>query len=170
MKATTLLERQHRNLQQLCEAVERGSPSIRESLLPQLAGDLVAHIAVEEEVFYPAACAALREDVWQRSTAARHAQAMQSLDEMLDAPVEGELFSKAIEELRTAVELHAEEEEEVLFPRVEGVLDPSAMRQLAVTMMALYHARVEAGYIRESEPVAAAPSARAGADHLRRAR
>src|SRR6516165_8864374 len=107
MKATTLLERQHRNLQQLCEAVERGSASIRESLLPQLAGDLVAHIAVEEEVFYPAACAALHEDVWMRSTAARHAQAMHSLEETLDAPLDGAAFAKAIEELRTTVELHA---------------------------------------------------------------
>jgi hypothetical protein len=167
MKATTLLERQHRNLQQLCEAVERGSPSIRESLLPQLAGDLVAHIAVEEEVFYPAACAALHEDVWMRSTAARHAQAMHSLEEMLGAPLDGEPFDRAIEELRMAVELHAEEEEEVLFPRIEGVLEPSAMRQLAVTMMALYHARVEAGYTREHGPAAPPSPGHAGAPPAR---
>ncbi len=146
MKATTLLERQHRNLQQLCEAVERGSASIRESLLPQLAGDLVAHIAVEEQVFYPAVCEALHEDGWMRSSRTRHTQARQSLDRALDAPVDGEEFSRAIGDLRTAVELHAEEEEEVLFPRLEGALDGRAMRELAVTMMTLYHAKVEAGY------------------------
>ena len=59
MKATTLLEQQHRNLQELCDVVEQGSASMRESLLPQLAGDLAAHLAMEERVFYPAACAAL---------------------------------------------------------------------------------------------------------------
>jgi hypothetical protein len=152
MKATTLLERQHRNLQQLCEAVERGSASIRESLLPQLAGDLVAHMAVEEQLFYPAACAALHEDAWMRSSRTRHAQARQSLDRALDAPVDGEEFSRAIGDLRAAVELHAEEEEEVLFPRLEGALDPRAMKELGVSMMTLYHAKVEAGYVMEERP------------------
>jgi len=149
MKATTLLERQHRNLQQLCEAVERGSASIRQSLLPQLAGDLVAHIAVEEQVFYPAASAALREDAWMRESRSRHAQARASLDRALDAPVDGEEFARAIGELRSVVELHAEAEEEVLFPRLERVLDAGAMRELGLSMMALYHAKVEAGYARD---------------------
>jgi hypothetical protein len=147
MKATTLLERQHRNLQQLCEAVERGSASMRESLLPQLAGDLVAHIAVEEQLFYPAACEALHEDRWMRSGMSRHTQARQSLDRALDSPVDGEEFARAIGDLRAAVELHAEEEEEILFPRLEGALDPGALRQLGVSMMALYHAKVEVGYV-----------------------
>ena len=150
MKATTLLQRQHRNLQQLCEAVERGSASIRESLLPQLAGDLFAHIFVEEQVFYPAVCAALHEDAWMRSSTARHAQALQSLDRALDAPFEGVEFARAIGDLRTAVELHAEEEEEGLFPRLEGALDAQEMRKLALVMMHLYHVKVEAGYERPS--------------------
>src|ERR1700716_1623881 len=88
MKATTLLERQHRNLQQLCEAVERGSATVRQSLLPQLAGDVAAHIAVEELVFYPAACEALHQDTWLRSAEARHAQARRWLHCALEAPVE----------------------------------------------------------------------------------
>lgn len=152
MKATTLLERQHRNLQQLCEAVERGSASIRESLLPQLAGDLVAHIAVEEQVFYPAACAALHEDGWFRSGQSWHARARQSLDRALDAPLDGDEFERAMGDLREAVELHAEEAEEMLFPRLERVLDNGAMRQLGVSMMSLYHAKVEAGYVSDDRP------------------
>jgi iron-sulfur cluster repair protein YtfE (RIC family) len=157
MKATILLERQHRNLQQLCEAVERGSASIRESLLPQLASDLIAHIAVEEQIFYPAANAALREDTWTQESQSRHAQAKQSLDRALDAPVDGEEFARAIGELRSTVELHAEEEEEVLFPRLERAMDAGAMRELGLSMMALYHAKVEAGYERERAPAPHAP-------------
>jgi hemerythrin superfamily protein len=156
MKATTLLERQHRNLQQLSEAVERGSTSIRASLLPQLAGDLVAHFAVEEEVFYPAVSAALREDTWIRAGRARHLQAKQSLDRALDAPLDSEEFGRAMGELRNIVELHAEEDEEGLFPRLEGVLGDPAMRELALAMMALYHSKVEAGYARDSERAPAA--------------
>jgi hypothetical protein len=154
MKATTLLERQHRDLRQLCEAVACGSASMRESLLPQLAGDLVAHMAVEEQVFYPAACAALHEDLWMRSIRRRHAQAKESLDRALDAPLDGEDFTRAMGELRSAMDLHAEEEEEVLFPRLELVLDPSAMHHLGQSMMALYHSKVEAGYAVEDRPSA----------------
>jgi hemerythrin-like domain-containing protein len=146
MKATTLLERQHRNLQQLCEAVERGSATIRHSLLPQLAGDLVAHIAVEDQVFYPAAGAALHEEACMRCGRSRHAQVRQSLDRMLEAPVDGDDFARAICELRDVVELHAEEEEELLFPRLERALDDEKMRELAFTMLSLYRAKVEAGY------------------------
>jgi iron-sulfur cluster repair protein YtfE (RIC family) len=152
MKATTLLERQHRNLQQLCEAVERGSASIRESLLPQLAGDLVAHIAVEEQVFYPAACAALHEEGWWRSGMSWHARARQSLDRALDAPLDGDEFEQAMGDLREAVELHAEEAEEMLFPQLERALDQGAMRQLGVSMMSLYHAKLEAGFAMDQRP------------------
>lgn len=146
MKPTILLERQHRNLQQLCEAVERGSASVRESLLPQLAGDLVAHFAVEEQLFYPAVCAALHEDERVRSDKSCHAEARRHLERALAAPVEGDEFSQAIGALRDVVERHAWEEEEVLFPQLEDALDSGAMRELGLSMMSLYHTKVEAGY------------------------
>ena len=149
MKATVLLERQHRNLQQLCEAVERGSMRIRESLLPQLAGDLAAHIAVEEQVLYPAACEASREEKLIQFSRSRHAEIMESLECMLRAPLDGDEFTRAIGALRNVVELHAEEQEELLFPQMEGVLDRSTLRRLGQSMLAVYHVKVEAGYARE---------------------
>lgn len=161
MKATILLERQHRNLQQLCEAVERGSARVRESLLPQLAGDLVAHLAVEEQLFYPAVCAALHEDAGERSDKSRHAEARLKLERVLAVSVEDDGFAEAMGALRDVVERHAEEEEEVLFPQLEGALDSGAMRELGLSMMSLYHAKVEAGYSApEKRPVVrAAPEA-----------
>ncbi len=164
MKATTLLEQQHRNLQELCDVVEQGSASMRESLLPQLAGDLAAHLAMEEKVFYPAACAALHEYGWLNSSRSWQAQARQSLDRALDAPVEGEEFERAVGELRAAVRLHAAEDETVLFPRLERVLDPAAMRQLGLSMMALYDAKQESGFAVEDRyspmPMRAQPALR----------
>jgi iron-sulfur cluster repair protein YtfE (RIC family) len=164
MKATTLLEQQHRSLQELCDVVELGSASMRESLLPQLAGDLAAYLAMEEQVFYPAACAALHEDVWMHSSSSWQAQARQSLERALDAPMDGEEFARAIRELRASVLLHAEEEETVLFPRLERVLDPGAMRRLGLTMMAHYDAKQETGFAVEDRyspmPMRARPDIR----------
>jgi hemerythrin superfamily protein len=148
MKATTLLERQHRNLQQLCEAVERGSASMRESLLPQLAGDLAAHIAVEEKLFYPVVAQLLREEAWVRQGCARHVEARRYLDSALDSGFDDAEFSIAIRGLRETIELHAEQEEEVLFPRFEVVITADAMRALGQAMMNLYHTVVERGYAR----------------------
>ena len=156
MKPTTLLERQHRNLQQLCETVEGGSASVRASLLPQLAGDLVAHMAVESQVFYPAASVALHED-WMPSSEVRHTRTMKLLERVLDAPVDGEEFARAMGELRGLVERHTEEEEKSLFPRIEHALDSAEMRILARSMMLLYHSEVETGYRRHSETSPVAP-------------
>ena len=146
MKATTLLEHQHRNLEELCDTVERGSASMRASLLPQLAGDLRAQIAVEEQVFYPAACEALHEETWLRSCHAYRAEARRSLDRALEAPLDGDEFASAIGELRGLVARHAHEEQDELFPRLEKVLDAGAMRRLGVSMMAFYDVEVESGH------------------------
>jgi hypothetical protein len=146
MRATTLLERHHRNLQQLCEAVERGSPPVRESLMPQLAADLVAHITVELELFYPMLGEVLGEEAWGDEGRLQHGLAIRSLQRALTSACDGPEFDRAIAELRELVELHAQEEEDGVFARVEHALDAGASGELARTMMSLYRASVEAGY------------------------
>jgi iron-sulfur cluster repair protein YtfE (RIC family) len=103
----------------------------------------VAHMAVEEQVFFPAACAALHEEAWSQSCHSWHERARRSLDRALDVPLDGLEFEQALGDLREAVELHAEETEEVLFPRLERALDGGEMRKLGVSMMSLYHEAVE---------------------------
>jgi hypothetical protein len=151
MKATTFLERQHRDLEQLCEAVERGSVNARLSLLPQLAGDLIAHLTVEEEVFYPAASAVLHEESWLSAARKRHLQTKAALDRVLDMPADAEDFARAMGELRRLFEVQAVEEA-ALFPRFENAIDADGMRGLLLAMLPVYHAKVEAGYTREARP------------------
>jgi hypothetical protein len=146
MRATTLLERHHRNLQHLCEAVERGNPTVRESLMPQLAADLVAHITVELELFYPMLGEVLGEEAWGDEGRLQHGQTIRSLQHALASACDGPEFDRAIAELRELVEVHAQDEEDGIFARVEHALDAGASRDLARTMMSLYRASVEAGY------------------------
>ena len=150
MKATTLLERQHQNLRQLCDAVERGSANARALLLPQLAGELAAHFAVEGQLFYPAVSAALHEDFWMRAGERRHAQALSWLDQALDSPLDGEEFARAMAGLRRAVDVHATEDAQ-LFDNLERTFDRDALRKLGRSMLSLYPSKVEAGYARHSE-------------------
>jgi len=145
VKATTLLHQQHRSLRELCDVVEGGSASVRASLLPQLAGDLAAHLATEEDVFYPAACAALDEHAAVKACLSRHEVARRALERALDSAVDGEEFAVAIRELHGVLALHAEEQES-LFPRLERALDAVAMRRLGRSMMAHYDAKQETGF------------------------
>jgi hypothetical protein len=62
-------------------------------------------------------------------------------------------------ELRQVIELHIEEEEELLFPRIELTMAAAELRLIAQRMMTLYHSKVEAGYRREP------PRAHASAPH-----
>jgi hypothetical protein len=149
MKATTLLERQHQQLRQLCDVVELGSASLRESLLPQLAGDLVAHLAIETQLFYPTISRLLRDESWTREGHARHVRARLALERTFESAADGQAFSCAIADLRAIVEHHADEEEQILFPRADREIDATAMRDLAHAMLALYHVKVEIGYSRE---------------------
>jgi hypothetical protein len=153
MKATTLLQRQHRNLQQLCEAVERGSASIRKSLFLQLAGDLAAHIAVEEQLFYPWVARALRDEKSFRVARSRHALARQALERAASSDVDCDAFTDALIDLSKVLEIHGREQETALFPQLERSLPSSAMRDLALSMMRLYDVEVEIPY-----PSSRAPS------------
>jgi Hemerythrin HHE cation binding domain len=153
MKVTTLLQRQHGNLLQLCHAVEGASASIRASLLPQLAGDLIAHITVEERLFYPWVARALGDETWVRRANSRRALARGALERAVNAPVDGDEFAEAIGDLRGILEVHAKEQETTLFPLIERAITPGAMRELAHAMMKLYDREVELGYPSEREPV-----------------
>ena len=53
MKATTLLERQHRKVKAIFKKLESGR-SDPGPLLTELCNDLAAHMAIEQELFYPA--------------------------------------------------------------------------------------------------------------------
>jgi hypothetical protein len=144
MKATTLLERQQRELQELCETMETGSAGLRASLLPQLATDLVAHMAIEDQVFYPAVSRALHDDALVGSCRSGNVRARCSLRRALEVPVDADEFASAMGELRSAVQRHAEDDRG-LFTRLEGVLEPRAIHDLGLSLLAAYHAQLEPG-------------------------
>ena len=54
MKATALLENQHRKVEALFKKLE-GGRSNPATVLTELANSLVAHMAIEQNIFYPAA-------------------------------------------------------------------------------------------------------------------
>ena len=135
MKATELLKMQHDEVKALFEKIEStledgGDASQR---FEELARKLVAHDAIEREIFYPA-CEELDEveDLLGESLV-EHGLVEFSLYQA-DVALGDEHFSHKCTVLKEVILHHVEEEEKELFPKVESALDSDALERLEEQM------------------------------------
>jgi hemerythrin superfamily protein len=120
MDAIRVLVAQHRAIDALFDEVERETRRrARASAISRLAEELIAHMAAEEAVFYPAARRIL--DAAEGSARCRdeHLMLRIELRRVLETGVAEPSFVARIEALRALFEEHVSEEEAELFPRVE---------------------------------------------------
>lgn len=145
MKATRLLEDQHRNVEALFDRLRRGRAG-HEDVLQTLADHLVAHMAIEQDIFYPA----IREidEVEDEAIAENyeeHALTELALKRLFSSPDE-ESFKARLVALQELVSLHVSEEEEELFPLVEDALSEAALEQLGTMMQHRFEEIRAAGF------------------------
>ena len=143
MKATTLLERQHKKVKALFKKLESGR-SEPGPVLEELANDLVAHMAIEHELFYPAVIA-LDPDLVTESFE-EHSIGELALKRLLATDPEDPSFKARVVATKEVVEHHVKEEEEELFPRVEQKLGDEALEELGKQMKARFAEVQAAGY------------------------
>ncbi len=132
MKATTLLERQHRKVEAILKKLESGRAGASE-LLQELANDLAAHMAIEQEIFYPA----VREE---------HAIAELALKRLLSVSPTAPTFAARVTALKDLIEHHVEEEEEELFPKVEKKMDSDELKELGNRMKVAFEQASRRGF------------------------
>lgn len=142
MKATELLKKQHEDVDRLFNALQRAKSRDKARLFTELATKLVAHDAIEREIFYPAC--------------EKH---MGLFEELAEGIVEHGVvefclhradtargttnFDHCLKVLRELLEHHIEEEEEELFPKVERALGAGRLEQLAEKMEAAFDEKLE---------------------------
>jgi hemerythrin-like domain-containing protein len=143
MKATDLLEQQHKKVRSLFKKLESGR-SEPGPLLTELANDLVAHMAIEHEIFYPAVQAIDEELVSEAFE--EHALGEIALKRLLQTDPEDENFASRVTAAKELIEHHVEEEEEELFPKVEKKLGNERLQELGKQMKARFLEVKEAGY------------------------
>ncbi|WP_437966302.1 hemerythrin domain-containing protein [Sorangium sp. So ce260] len=143
MKATSLLEKQHRKVESLFKQLESGK-SEPAPLLAELANELVAHMAIEQESFYPAV-RQVKEDLILESYE-EHAIAELALKRLLATDPEDISFKARVTTLKELIQHHVEEEEEELFPKVEEAIDEKRLAELGKELNAEFEQRLAEGY------------------------
>jgi hemerythrin-like domain-containing protein len=143
MKATDLLEKQHRKVESLFKKLESGR-SDPANVLVQLATDLAAHMVIEQEIFYPAA-RRVKQDLVLESYE-EHAVAQFALKRLLATDPDHDTFQAKVVTLKELIEHHVEEEESELFPKLEKALGAEQLSTLGKQMKIRFDEVVEAGY------------------------
>jgi iron-sulfur cluster repair protein YtfE (RIC family) len=143
MKATSLLEKQHRKVETILKKLGSGKGDTS-ALLRELADDLAAHMAIEQQIFYPAV-RSMKKDLIAESFE-EHALAELALKRLLATSPTAESFKAKVTALKELIEHHVEEEEEELFPAVEKKIDEGELENLGKRMKAAFEAALEKGF------------------------
>lgn len=160
MDAVELLTSQHRTLEDLLrQAVESTDETEKKSYFARAGDHLSAHIASEEQVFYPAVKAERTEDILLESLE-EHLSLKRLLADLLELDPSDRTFDAKLGVLLEQTEHHHQEEEEHLFPKVCKLLGEDRRKALGGEMMALQNAMRKDGAPRQAvtnETDAAAP-------------
>jgi len=118
---TALLMEDHRTVMGWFDCYENAADSaVRAEVTRKIALALLAHMAAEEEIFYPQAEAALGDDALLAQAYKEHAGAKEVLRRIGEEPADSAEHRILMRELRQELEAHILEEETVLFPRVRA--------------------------------------------------
>jgi len=131
MKATKLLEQQHRKVKATFAQIEstKVDPT---SLVRELANELAAHMAIEQQLFYPTV-REIKPDLVDESYE-EHSVAELALKRLLRTSPQDVAFKARVVVLKELIEHHVEEEESELFPAVEKALGDAKLEALGTKM------------------------------------
>lgn len=142
MKATELLVNQHHELEQLFEQLDGVEAGDEKIVREELARNLIGHMTIEEEIFYPA----MREAMPARIALAEveHASARYALAQLLATPPGDPTFHAKVSVLDTMIRTHVDMEEKEILPKAESSVGVEQIAQLS-RRMELRHEEVVSG-------------------------
>jgi len=134
MRATDLLERQHEEVKGIFKRLEKTDGGAEQKeLFEELASNLVAHDAIERQIFYPACEKALGMTDELGEALVEHGVVEFMLYEADEARGKKDFKFKCTV-LREVLEHHIEEEEDEFFPKVEKALGDDRLEELGARM------------------------------------
>lgn len=142
MKATALLEKQHRKVEGLFRALEGGAATAGQ--LEELATALTAHAMIEEEMFYPEVKAVKSELVLESYE--EHQMMAFAVKRLAACDPAQESFPARVKAVKDIVTHHVQEEETELFPAVTQALGEEKEEALGEQMEARFVELSDLGY------------------------
>ncbi len=143
MKATDLLEKQHRKVEAIFKKLEKGRGE-KAPLVLDLANSLAAHMAIEQDIFYPTIVKVDPDLVSEGYE--EHALAELAIKRLLETDPEDPAFKARVVAAKELVEHHVEEEEEEMFKKVEKAFEDEELEQLGKVMKQRFDEVYRAGY------------------------
>jgi hemerythrin superfamily protein len=117
-EATALLRADHKHVSALFEQYEKSRSSARKkALVADICMELSIHAQVEEEIFYPAVKAALKDKELVPEATVEHATLKQLVAQVEGQEPDGEMFDAKIKVLSEYVKHHVKEEQTEMFPK-----------------------------------------------------
>lgn len=151
MDATQLLKQQHDEVKELFAAFENASdPEEKDNLVAEIADNLAAHAAIEEQLFYPAVYVDDTKDELKEAVE-EHLSAKRIIADLLELDVSDDNFDAKVKVLKEQIEHHVQEEEQDLFPKARKVLQRPQLEGLGQQMSDLFE-RLIANDPREQVP------------------
>jgi hemerythrin superfamily protein len=142
--AIQLLRADHRKVQNLFDQFEKARGDDRKAALAQeICTELKVHAQIEEEIFYPSAREALKEQDLIDEATVEHASAKELIAQIEQAQAGDELFDAKVIVLGEYIRHHVKEEQNEMFPKLKKTkLDLKALgEQLAERKEALMAVR-----------------------------
>jgi len=134
MKATELLKAQHKDVEKLFKQIKKSEDENEKGeLFEELARNLVAHDAIEREIFYPTCEEKMGMTDLLGEALVEHGLVEFSLYGADQAQGEAD-FDYKCTVLKEVLEHHVKEEEENFFPKVEKAFGAELLKELGTTM------------------------------------
>ena len=135
--ACSLLDSDHRAVKKLFNQYDelagsksKSSVEARRDLAERICMELTVHAQLEEEIFYPAVRAAIKEHDLLDEANVEHATAKDLIAQIEDASEVDEMFDAKVKVLGEYIDHHVKEERNEMFPKARASkLDLVAMRE-----------------------------------------
>jgi hemerythrin superfamily protein len=128
-----LLVHDHRRMEQMLDKLADADAQDRAPLFDEIADALAAHVALEEEHFYPAVRARRTEDILLESLE-EHLSLKRVMSDLLDLDPSNPHWEAKVHVLKEQAEHHHREEETHLFPKVEKLFEVWQLDALGAVM------------------------------------
>jgi hemerythrin superfamily protein len=118
--AIALLRADHRKVSDLFDQFESSrSARKKKSLVDQICTELTVHTQIEEEIFYPAVKAALKDHELVPEATVEHASVKDLIAQVRGIEPDGEMYDAKVKVMSEFVKHHVKEEQNEMFPKAK---------------------------------------------------